>query len=88
MEKWWANFFLNIMEDILPIGPTEWDQVSDEHSVAFAGRDVNGLWRKYTTLYRKKIPTGELSMPDARRKYCSSDKAELGDTTSHYARKW
>ena len=57
--------FLTIMLDILPIGPTEWEQVLDAHSVSFPGRDVNGLRRKYTTLHHKRISTGDPSMPDA-----------------------
>ena len=91
-NKWREDkllFLLNIMSDILPIGPTEWEQVLDSHSVHFPGRDVNGLRRKYTTLHRKKIPTGDPNMPDAVRmakrcKYRIADKAELCDGSSHY----
>ena len=82
-------FFLNIMNDVLPIGPTEWEEVLDAHSVRFPGRDVNGLRRKYTTLHRKKIPTGDPHMPEPVRmaklcKYRTADKADLGDGTGHF----
>ena len=54
---------LQIMETVVPIGPTEWDEVLDQHCEVFPGRDVDSLRRKYTTLHRKKIPTGDPNMP-------------------------
>ena len=81
--------FIEIMESILPIGPTKWDQVWEQHSVVFPDRELNTLRRKYTTLHRKKIPTGDPHMPDEVRmakhcKYGISQKAELGDATGEY----
>ena len=75
---------LTVMEAVVPIGPIEWDEVLDQHSTLFPGRDVDSLRRKYTTLHRKKIPTGDPNMPPEVRlakrvKYAISDKAELGD---------
>ena len=75
---------LQIMETVVPIGPTEWDEVLDQHSEVFPRRDVDSLRRKYTTLHRKKIATGDPNMPLEVRlakkvKYAISDKAELGD---------
>ena len=80
---------MEIMISILPIGPTEWEQVWEHHNVTFPGRDVNGLRRKYTTLHRKKIPTGDPNMPDEvhmakQCKYRIAQKAELGDGTGAY----
>ena len=40
---------LQIMETVVPIGPTEWDEVLDQHCEVFPGRDVDSLRRKYTT---------------------------------------
>ena len=51
--------FLVLMEEIVPIGPDEWDLVCSRHSTPFPGRDVDTLCRKYNTLHRKKCPTGE-----------------------------
>ena len=89
------HFFLNIMLDILPIGPTEWEQVVDQHSVSYPSRHVNTLRRKYTPLQRKKIPTGDLNMTNKVRmvkqcKYCILDKAELGHDwlLQHDAGEW
>ena len=81
--------FIEIMESILPIGPTKWDQVWEQHSVVFPDRELNTLRRKYTTLHRKKIPTGDPHMPDEVRmtkrcKYKIAEKAELGDGTGQY----
>jgi len=76
--------FLAIMEEVLPIGPDEWDRVLVEHSNLFPNRDVESLRRKYHTLHRKKIPTGDPSMPlevkmAKRIKYKIGERANLGD---------
>ena len=75
---------LTIMETVVLIGPNEWDEVLDQHSRLFPGRDVDSLRRKFTTLHREKIPTGDPNMPLEVRlvkkvKCAISDKAELGD---------
>ena len=44
---------LTVMEAVVPIGPIEWDEVLDQHSTLFPGRDVDSLRRKYTALHRK-----------------------------------
>ena len=80
---------LDIMLSVLPIGPQEWEEVAELHSVSFPGRDVVSLRRKFTTLHRKKIPTGDPNMPPAVRlakqvKYAIADKAELGDGTGEF----
>ena len=70
-------YFIEAMHSIFPIGPTEWKQVLELHSVQFQGRDTNTLRRKYTTLHRKMKPTGNPNMPDEVRmaKSCKSDIA-------------
>ena len=77
------------MHSVLPIGPTEWEQVLDLHSAQYPGRDVNSLRRKYTTLHRKKMPTGDPLCPEEVRmakacKYRIAQKADLGDATGEY----
>ena len=44
--------FLTIMDDVLPIGPEEWDDVVARHAVNFPGRDVDSIRRKFSTLHR------------------------------------
>ena len=77
------------MEVILPIGPEEWQQVLTEHSVLFPGRDVDGLRRKYTSVYRKKVPTGNPNIPlevemAKKVKYLIGDKAMVGGGSEEY----
>ena len=50
---------LEIMHSILPIGPMEWDLVVEAHTATYEGRDVDSIRRKYTSLHRRKIPTGD-----------------------------
>ena len=61
--KDWVLHMLYIMEEILPIGQDEWDEVVSRHSIGFPGRDIDSIRRKYATLHRKSIPTGDPSMP-------------------------
>lgn len=72
-----------VMERILPIGPEEWEQVVQEHSAVYSGRDVDSIRRKYTSLHRKQVPTGSPHMtPEIhaakRIKYKIGDKADVG----------
>jgi hypothetical protein len=81
--------FLEIMEQIKPIGGEEWDEVYQQHSIGYPGRDINSLRRKYGTLYRKGIPTGDPDCPpevrQAKRvKYMIGDKANIGDGEEEY----
>ena len=50
------------MEDILPIGPDEWEKVVEAYSVEFLDWDVDSLQRKYTVIHRKKLPTENLNI--------------------------
>ena len=47
----------DVMEQILPIGTEELEQVLLDHSEKFPGRDVKSIQRKYNTLHRKQFPT-------------------------------
>ena len=60
-----VNGLLDVIEELLPIGPHEWDTVEREHALRFPDKDRNkeGLKRKFTTLYLTKLPTGEPNCP-------------------------
>ena len=82
-------YLLTIMNDVLPIGQEEWDLVVTRHSVGFPGRDVDSVRRKYASLHRKSIPTGDPSMPEEVRlakhvKYRIGDKANIGGDDEQY----
>ena len=50
---------LQIMEEILPIGPNEWQLVADNHAENYTRRDATSIRRKWQVLHRMKIPTGD-----------------------------
>jgi hypothetical protein len=57
---------LGIMKEILPTDGNEWDEVLHEHNTVYATceRDIPKLRRKFTSLYRTKIPSGDPHMPE------------------------
>lgn len=76
--------FLNVMMDILPIGPNEWERAVERHSVTYPGQDINSIRRKYHTLHHRQIPIGDPNCPSdvklaKRVKYTIGDKADIGD---------
>ena len=80
---------LSTLESVLPIGQDEWEEVAQQHATSFPGRDIDSIRRKFATLHRKQIPTGDPSMPpEVRRakrvKYLIGDKANLGDGEEGY----
>jgi len=57
-------FLLETLEEILPIGPEEGEKA--QHAMqggGYPGREVNPHRRKYHTLHRKLIPTGDPNIP-------------------------
>ena len=52
---------LDIVEEILPIGASEWERVWERHDVDFHAKErtPESLKRKFQELARKKIPTGD-----------------------------
>ena len=90
--KYFTDELLNlfsIMAQILPIGPIEWDKVTERHSVKFPGRDTDSLRRKYTSTHRRKVPTGDPNCPpevrEAKRlKMAIGSKAELADCATEF----
>jgi hypothetical protein len=56
---------LDRIEDILPIGPQEWDDVSEAHTDRFPlkNRDTISLRRKFNEFVNSKKPTGDPNCP-------------------------
>ena len=70
--------FLDLMEDNLPIGPQEWDDVTEAHADRFLlkNRDSQSLRRKFNELVNSKKPTGDPNCPPhIRRAKRSNDKS-------------
>ena len=75
---------LEILQRVQPIGSEEWQQCVDEHNLVYPGRCKQSIMRKYATLYRKTIPTGDPNCPPAVKlakkiKYLIGAKAAIGD---------
>ena len=82
---------LRCIEKILPIGCEEWNMVVQEHGQKYPNshRDKGAVVRKYSTLHRKTIPTGNPACPEEVRlakhiKYKIGDKACLGDAEEDF----
>lgn len=58
--------FLRLLEEHLPIGNSEWEHVVTLHDKNFSAkmRTVDSLKRKFATLHRRKIPTGNPIIPE------------------------
>ena len=56
---------LEIIDDVLPIGPNDWDRVTERHCTFYPGlgRTRESLRRKFASLYNHKKPTGDPSCP-------------------------
>ena len=56
---------LTSIEQVLPIGPDEWERVADNHGSEFpnANREAQSLRRKFQALYNVRIPTGDPQCP-------------------------
>jgi hypothetical protein len=59
------NNFLDIMGDVMPIGPLEWALVVDHHKVLFSNknRDMQSLRYKFNNLAGTTPPTGDAVIP-------------------------
>ena len=82
--------FLDVLEDKLPIGPDQWQEVADLHEQnGFKHWDAYSLRRKFNTLHKKTCPTGDPDMPnDVRQaksiKYMIGEKANLIDASPQF----
>jgi hypothetical protein len=56
---------LEIIEDVLPIGPDDWDIVTERHISFYPGlgRSHDSLRRKFSSLYNHKKPTDDPTCP-------------------------
>lgn len=73
----------SVMERILPIGTEEWEQVQMEHTQQYPGRDIESIRRKYNSLHRKQVQTGNPNIPPEilaakRVKQKIGEKADIG----------
>jgi hypothetical protein len=57
--------FLDLLEDNLPIGPQEWEDVTEVHNNKFVNknRDSQSLCRKFNEFVNSKKPTGDPTCP-------------------------
>ena len=75
---------LHVLEVELPIGEMAWKKVAQRHAETFPHRTVQSIRRKFTSLHRKSIPTGNPQCPPEvklakRVHYLLGDKASIGD---------
>ena len=59
------DFFLDLMEDVLPISLMEWEDVEQRHQEKYGTNDCTKetLKRKFQNLYLKRMPTGDPTCP-------------------------
>jgi hypothetical protein len=59
------NNFLDIMGEVNPIGPLEWDVVAERHHELFGAKnhDVTSLQHKFNTIANTVPPTGDPNIP-------------------------
>ena len=80
---------LEVLEDVLPIGSEEWEEALARHSLNYPGRDKPSIARKFATLHRKQIPTGDPNCPPEVRaakriKYLIGPKAAIGSGEENF----
>eukprot|EP00536_Pseudo-nitzschia_multiseries_P009485 jgi/Psemu1/23297/gm1.23297_g len=82
---------LHTLKAILPVGPEEWAQVGQIHKDNFpdTNQSVANLRRKYSNLYRKKVPTGNPNCPKQVKlakkvKWLIKSKQGVGGGEEHY----
>ena len=56
---------LDVIEDILPNCPNDWERVTEAHRISFPDlkRTTKSLKRKFEALYNHKKPTGDPTCP-------------------------
>ena len=57
--------FLTYALEVVPINRDKWQLVANEHALEYpeCNRDVEGLQRKYNTLVKRSVPTGNPTIP-------------------------
>lgn len=81
-----VDHLLEIVEDIIPIGPSSWERVLERHVLLYPNLDrtKDSLRKKFASLYNNKTPTGDPKCPANVRKAkhiyrLIQDKMELTD---------
>ena len=76
---------LGLIDRYLPLCKDEWEFILNEHNKLFSlqNRTVDALRRKFASLHRKKMPTGDPLMPaNVRRakhiRYKMTERADMG----------
>ena len=56
---------LEVIDDIVPIGNPDWERVWDRHNARYPIKEwtAESLWRKFQTLVKKKMKTGDPNCP-------------------------
>ena len=56
---------LEVIDEIVPIGNPDWERVWDRHNVRYPQKErtAESLRRKYQTLVKKKMKTGDPNCP-------------------------
>ena len=56
---------LDVINDIFPIGNSEWEQVWNRHNHRYPSKErtFESFWRKFLEMARKKVPTGDPNCP-------------------------
>ena len=80
---------LRQIKDVLPIGSDQWKEVADHHAAVYPFRSKEAIQRKYNSLQRKAIPTGDPDCPEEVRlakqvKHLIGDKACIGDAEEEF----
>ena len=80
---------LRQIKDVLPIGSDQWKEVADRHAAVYPFRSKEAIQRKYNSLQRKAIPTGDPDCPEEVRlakqvKHLIGDKACIGDAEEEF----
>ena len=62
-----TDILLSTIQEVLPIGPLDWEQVVRLHTDHFPGmgRDLQSICRKFNKLQASRIPTGDPNCPPA-----------------------
>ena len=60
-----TDYLLDILEDLIPFQPEEWDEVKARFDARYAKkrRGIKAIKRRYEVLYRTKEPTGDPRIP-------------------------
>ena len=62
-----TDILLTSIQDVLPIGPLDWEKVVQMHTDQFPGmgRDLQSVRRKFNKLQASRVPTGDPNCPPA-----------------------